>query len=151
MVDSTIRALSRAPQNREAAMAFGKGGVRFDAKDTNSTYRWAERPLMAPQSAIAAIAPEHNMLGRVKGRLEVIGLLAKEAKGVKASWIVRCKCGYYETRRAKSLKADNGDDRCGACTYLIRMERRRQAEMKGRWADGTPYTDPAAITYERVK
>lgn len=55
------------------------------------------------------------------GRLTVLGIMKKSGNGP-ASWVCRCVCGYFCTRRAKSLrlaeKGGNGFvDRCGRCEY----------------------------------
>lgn len=71
---------------------------------------------------------EHNLTGFRKGSLVVKGYAAEQdLKGKKSRWVVRCDCGYYEIRTAKSLKnPNNDDDRCAVCRDLAWIRRHDQ-------------------------
>lgn len=57
------------------------------------------------------------------GRLLVIGA----ARDFKGRWVVRCDCGKYSTRRAKSIKnPENAQDRCEHCRHLAFLKRNEQ-------------------------
>lgn len=60
------------------------------------------------------LPPEDNLTGRVFGRFTVLGLRA-----CSSAWVVRCRCGRYTCRRAKSLKDGVviAHKMCAACEY----------------------------------
>ncbi len=61
---------------------------------------------------------EDDMQGRTFGTLTVIGCYAShKKKGMQ--WLVRCACGIYETRYARSIKNRlNQNDKCNYCRKL---------------------------------
>lgn len=61
-----------------------------------------------------------DLTGRRRGRFTVIGL----ARHFNKRWIVRCDCGKYSIRKAKSIKNEsNNCDRCTECRKLAQMKR----------------------------
>lgn len=82
---------------------------------------------------------EEDYTGRVHGRMTVIGLLDKgghfSGKWNASSWVVRCACGLYETRRprvAREGKKDGGEDMCHRCRYIFHLGRAKKAKLKRR-------------------
>lgn len=68
-----------------------------------------------------------NLTGIKFGRFIVIGK-AKNHKG----WVVKCACGRYTTRRAKSIKnPNNTQDRCERCRQLAFIKRERFYKVNG--------------------
>lgn len=53
--------------------------------------------------------PAGDLTGKVFGSLTVVGLSATAKK----KWVVRCECGGYELRNAKSLASGYGCEYCG--------------------------------------
>jgi hypothetical protein len=49
-------------------------------------------------------------------------------------WVVRCSCGNYETRRAKSLKKEN-PDYCHECRHVIHLKRQQYFRHTGKWPE----------------
>lgn len=86
-----------APINRMAAQVI-KGGVHYEETVHRGTLLTDDLPSTRPYPACSK--PEDNLTGLIFGRFTVIGL-----SDVCATWVVRCSCGKYTTRRAKSLKA----------------------------------------------
>ncbi len=67
---------------------------------------------------------QDDITGRRKGSLTVIGMFLRQNRNDNAAWVVRCYCGYYETRKARAIKNPyNYDDCCHGCQYVKRMNR----------------------------
>lgn len=61
-----------------------------------------------------------DLTGKRVGRFTVMGL----AQDFKGSWVVRCDCGRYSTRKKKSLtNHENVQDRCEHCRHLAFLQR----------------------------
>ncbi len=59
--------------------------------------------------------PPGWLTGRRFGRLLVLGrYTGGGGRNFKASWVVRCSCGIYELRKAKTLKEGKNHE-CNAC------------------------------------
>ena len=71
-----------------------------------------------------------NLVGQKWGRVTVIGLLDKRGfsgSNDGASWVIRCSCGMYETRKAKAIRnKTNPDEGCTRCSYAATMEHRNK-------------------------
>lgn len=73
-----------------------------------------------------------DLTGSRIGRLTVIGA-AREFKG---SWVLRCDCGTYTTRKSKAIKnTENIQDRCEHCRHLAFLKRNEQWRRTGRCSD----------------
>ncbi len=106
------RLVTSTPVNKAAALARDGHAAEewcVPAGKLNTTYSHTPLPTHRPHGLL----PEDDLMGRVFGRLTVLGL----SKDVKNSWVVRCACGAFETRKAKSLKSATSPDRCSACEY----------------------------------
>jgi hypothetical protein len=80
----------------------------------NQVASWSECPPLKPP---APNAPD--LTGLRRGSLTAIGMLDKTAAGYGPAggdgrWVVRCDCGRYEVRRARSLSV-NANDACQDC------------------------------------
>lgn len=103
---------SYIPINKVTALVVSKAPLdcQYDAKITCLQRRWENPP---PMRALTANIPDFR--GKRVGRFTVVGLYA----GAPKLWVVRCACGAYETRRAKSLRNPlNIDDCCQLCRHL---------------------------------
>jgi hypothetical protein len=62
-----------------------------------------------------------NLIGRRFGRMVVVGLMKRdEARKSKVGlWVVRCACGRYTGKRAKTIcRGANPDEHCDYCDYV---------------------------------
>ena len=102
----------RFPINKVAALVVSKSppDCQYDAKVACLQRRWDSPP---PMRILTANIPDFR--GKRVGRFTVVGLYA----GAPGLWVVRCACGAYETRRAKSLHNPlNIDDCCQLCRHV---------------------------------
>lgn len=119
------RIASSSPVNADAAKSRAGGGASFDIVIAPHIVH-----LDAPMRCVPVPRDTEDLTGRQVGRLKVIGLLGKlNPKKKMASWLVRCVCGRYETRKAKSIKAAAGLDhethgmQCYECQKLAHIKR----------------------------
>lgn len=112
--------VASAPLNADAAKALNAVGESFVPRRevVNET---AFRSDVPPQ--MRRLPPDApNLAGMKVGKLTVIGLAAfgKGGKNRRAAWVVRCACGWYETRSAKVLRdpAYAARAMCGECDYV---------------------------------
>lgn len=125
------RLFTSVPVNRSAALAVSGGGERYEpAVKTDSRY-WDTPPPLPP-------LPENcqDLTGTTFGRLVVVGYYGSgSGGGGKGSiWLVRCKCGAYETRRTKSIKKlGNGFHACHKCDYQKHLKRQQFFDRAKRW------------------
>lgn len=123
--------MASAPVNTQAAKQLGKG---VEWKPEINLEDWYEDcPPMQTLDGGTFSNPEFvDFTGREFGRLLVVGLMKKGSDGKTgrnpSSWVCRCKCGGYCTRKSKSLKkAESGNsnsfvDRCGRCEYWRKVQ-----------------------------
>lgn len=73
-----------------------------------------------------------DLTGRRVGRFTVLGI----SRDFTRQWVVRCECGRYSTRKAKSVKNPaNTQDRCEHCRHLAFIKREEHWRRTGRDAD----------------
>lgn len=119
------RIASSAPLDKTAATVTGAGEA-FVPRIQIQDYL-ADMPPIKPITRDQRVNPEFvDFTGVVIGRVTVIGIQAKSSKGNGAFWILRCKCGAYCKRSAKSLKAATAGSpdfvsMCGMCAYNQRL------------------------------
>jgi hypothetical protein len=121
--------LTSRPVNRAAARVLG-GGVHYEPDKEIVQRHWTAPPPLKTIPPAARIDPKFvDLTGVSFGRFRVIGYLGvlSEAKKAKALWLVRCACGDYESRSAKSVQnPENHGDRCEKCRHLAFLKRREQ-------------------------
>ncbi|ECC4541287.1 hypothetical protein C2920_21680 [Salmonella enterica] len=105
------------PINKMAAIVTGKG-FEYQPNCQINCDEYVGPPETVPVKDLALNSSFVDLTGRKKGRFTVIGLM-KEKKG---RWLVRCVCGTYTTRSAKSIKgADRNPnahlDACRRCMH----------------------------------
>ena len=67
-----------------------------------------------------------DLTGLKVGKLTVLGVadFPDRREKTPAAWVVRCVCGYYETRRAKTLRKPGYAERaeCSECHYVAELK-----------------------------
>lgn len=116
--------LASRPVNRAAARVLG-GGVHYEMKKEIVQRHWTSPPSTQPiTSELRACPSFEDLTGRVFGRFRVVGYLGKFNKSKPPLWLVRCVCGDYESRYAKSIRnSENVGDRCEKCRNLVHLKR----------------------------
>jgi len=122
MTEVFDKLLASRPVNRQAARVLA-GGVHYKPNKKIVQRHWTTPP---PLVAIPESAKSNpcfvDLTGRSFGRFRVIGYLGKSNN--KASWLVRCACGDFETRRSRAiLNPENYGDRCANCQHLAFLKR----------------------------
>lgn len=111
--------LASDPVNTGAAKDAAAKGINFDP--TKRIREWdlhSHAPIKTKR-----VRSGIDLTGHRCGRLTVIGLAdlpnRGKANGARAAWVVRCICGYYETRSAKALRSPEYAKvaMCKACDY----------------------------------
>ncbi len=100
-----------------------------------SRWFWDACPTLATINK-ATIMQGADYRGQRWGRLTIIGLLDKGERNGNgpASWVVRCDCGRFETRRAKAIREKNNPhEACERCEYVRRIRRRETHDRTGVW------------------
>lgn len=100
------------PVNRMAARVISTG-THYDERAYTASIT-SDEPL-ATRAYPATADPSHDLTGQVFGRLTAIGL-----SPTYPTWVVRCACGKYTTRRAKALKSAAGRSNlmCSRCDHM---------------------------------
>nr|CAC9204713.1 Uncharacterised protein [Escherichia coli] len=83
-----------------AATVTGKG-FEYQPNCQINCDEYVGPPETVPLKDLALDPSFVDLTGRKKGRFTVIGLMKEKKKG---RWLVRCVCGTYTTRSAKSIK-----------------------------------------------
>ena len=116
------RIISSTPLNTDAAKARDGGGVHWEpeTKQSPGKVRSHAPPPMRPLPKVPTCP---NLVGLKVGKLTVIGMAAKRTSDG-AAWVVRCVCGYYETRKARVLRRPDyaADAMCDECRYLVELK-----------------------------
>lgn len=92
--------LASTPLNRTAGVVTGSSASNFTSEVPLPSNFWPDVPAMrkVPLNGV-------DLTGLKVGRLTVVGLLDRSAKGNGALWVCRCACGAYTGRKAKGLQA----------------------------------------------
>lgn len=132
----SIAALS--PINKTAARVVSKG-VSYEMTSKIAVPEYVGPPPTIPRHKLPDCPSFVDLTGKEKGRLKVIGLMAEE----KGRWVVRCSCGTYTTRSAKSIKSIDYNlnakfDACRECMHFVHMKRE---EIYRRTGKDTPISE----------
>lgn len=123
MTDVFERIATSVPLSAEAARVTSKGTAYVPdlRAPTHILHSAMPLPMLPPPRCENA----RHIVGRRVGRLTVIGYSASQNPKKNASWVVRCACGNYETRKSKAIfNPANTKDRCTACRHLESSKRR---------------------------
>lgn len=129
----TVAALS--PVNKTAALVVSKG-VHYEMSCKIQVPEYVGPPKIIPRHLLPSCPSFIDLTGKQKGRLKVIGLMAEE----KGRWVVRCVCGTYTTRSAKSIKSLETNpnakfDACRQCMHFVHMKREELYRRNGKDVD----------------
>lgn len=75
-----------------------------------------------------------DLTGHKRGALTVVGYYGDHRDG-HHRWVVRCDCGCFTVRRARTLKRANMDDYCWGCNMDRAASRREFHAQHGRYPD----------------
>lgn len=121
---SLDRVITSVPQDATAARVTAKGTHYTPEIKYGDREHREDRPAIVQPKSPQAAEFARTIIGKRIGRLTVIGLAAvqtgKAARGKgNKRWVVRCDCGDYEFRKAKSIVAADEQDRmCKRCHDL---------------------------------
>ena len=100
------------PINKQAKMAVQKVNQPSHGFIASTKFRSRDKP---PTKAFTGLHKD-DLTGGKKGYLTVIGVFIKIAGAGNSNnavrWVVKCGCGYYETRTTKALKNPKNIDEC---------------------------------------
>lgn len=119
--------ITSVPLDKTAARVMG-GGVHYEMKlKPAPTYiRASVDPLpTAAPDLVVKLPVYRELVGNTFGRWRVIGYAANQGtSNSKATWVVKCSCGRYEHRKAKSIRAaPTSGDCCAECRNLQYIKR----------------------------
>ena len=120
------------PVNKTAALVVSRG-YQYEPDKKVKTHD-SDHPL--PIRRVTRLERRYHafldLTGRNFGRFTVIGLSQDHA----GSWVVRCQCGRYTTRKKKAiLNPENTQDRCEYCRHLAFLRRRETYRRTGKDRD----------------
>lgn len=112
-----------SPINRTAALVVSKG-VHYEMNSKIQVKEYVGPPLMVAKNDMPKSSGFIDLTGKQKGRLKVIGLMTEDI----SRWVVRCVCGTYTTRSAKSIKSVEKNhnaiyDACRECMHVAYRKR----------------------------
>lgn len=121
------RLMTSTPINRGAASGahgHSSGFTELGAKNRPYGFIRSDTPLSLRAFPLTS-DKSHDLTGLVVGRLTVMGMSAISAHGKGAAWVVRCRCGWYETRKAAALRDPDYVKRawCSECEYLDALKK----------------------------
>lgn len=107
-------AVSRPVNKTAATVAGGTSQARAPvAIVPESRQHW-----QTPPRTIQIEPNEADLTGRRFGRMVVVGKFSRGEGKLKPTWLVRCACGDYETRKSRAINNPiNTDDKCVQCEF----------------------------------
>jgi len=119
---------NRTPIDKTAALVTSKG-IRYKSPKNiqtahseiqPGTVEWTPKRLDADQTGVRV------------GRLTVIGISVSTL----GRWVMRCSCGMYTLRKAKTIKNKaNKYDCCETCRELLYLKRKHHYKLTGETKD----------------
>ena len=111
------------PVDRTAALVVSRG-IHYEMSSKNNQVEYVGPPKMVSQKDFPRTSTFIDLTGRSKGWLKVLGMM----QGGGGRWVVRCVCGTYTTRSAKSIKSAEiklaaNFDACRECMHIAHMKR----------------------------
>lgn len=117
---------SRVPVDSTAARVVSKG-VEYDWRDHKKVQTVESE---TPFSLVMVPEFMDDLTGMTVGRFKVMGLHTVSP----ARWSLRCSCGRFSLRRAKSIKNPKNDiDRCERCRHLAAKQKSHIYHSTGRY------------------
>jgi len=109
---------NRSPINKIAALSVSRVEQTPDTYATDGRYKSRDRPPIKSYTG----PKSGDISGNRYGNLIVIGLWPIKNKGKRrASWVVKCDCGYFEIRYAFKLKRKGANNLC--CESCLNTKR----------------------------
>jgi hypothetical protein len=134
MAESVFEKLAgRVAVNKQSAQSAFGSGTHYAPTIKYNGYHSDVPPTMKPPPPDGP-----DFRGRAFGRFVVIGLMDAPRRNKGARWVVRCKCGMYETRVTKAIcnPVNNTVDRCADCRNLENLKQlSRRATLGDKRAD----------------
>ena len=127
---SPFDGVQRDPINRQASMMLSKG-VKAPRARMGTMTHWEVCPPLHRKQAMRDMfrTSGDDLTGRRRGRMVAVGL----SKAIKARWVMRCDCGNYEPRTAKSIKNPNNTaESCSKCRQVEQAKRCHHYHATGR-------------------
>lgn len=118
------KVVSSAPINKDAAIARDGGGTSWTPERAlEASFVRSHAPIpIKPRKATWML----DLTGLKVGKLTVLGVadFPNRSERSPAAWVVRCVCGYYETRKAKTLRKPGYAERaaCSECHYVAELK-----------------------------
>lgn len=116
------KVISSAPLNKDAAIARDGGGASWaPEKQLESSFVRSHAPIpVKPRDHTWMV----DLTGLKVGKLTVLGVADFADRKGPAAWVVRCVCGYYETRKAKTLRKPSYAEQaaCSECHYVAELK-----------------------------
>lgn len=118
--------VTSAPANKDAALA--RDG-RNRVEGLRYTYNGVRSDVPLPTRRTPASMTD--LTGRRAGELTVQGLYAPPSAGKNARpvWVVRCSCGWYETRRGEALAREDIPRDCSHCDYTRKLRQQGRSSV----------------------
>lgn len=118
------KVVSSAPINKDAAIARDGSGTSWTPERTlEPTFVRSHAPIPIKRRKETWGV---DLTGMKVGKLTVLGVADFPGRSQKslAAWVVRCVCGYYETRKAKTLRKPGYADKaaCSECHYVAELK-----------------------------
>lgn len=117
------------PFDKTASMVAGKG-ESFEWNPGNRQKVHSRDPLATrlPTERERALPGFQDLTGKRFGRFTVQGIAAEIITTNGQNWVVRCVCGSFETRKAKSIKSSlsgscvDPEPMCESCNYTRKLQ-----------------------------
>lgn len=118
------KVISSTPLNKDAAIARDGGGTSWTPERAlEPTFVRSHAPIPTKRSKETWGI---DITGMKVGKLTVLGVadFPERSQRSQAAWVVRCVCGYYETRKAKTLRKPGYAERaaCSECHYVAELK-----------------------------
>lgn len=123
----------RDPVDTTAAMMFSTGNKAPEQKVFSKQLLHTETcPPILTAEDVRRILNMDDLTGKRIGRLQVVGM----SRDVRKRWVVRCDCGAFEMRSARSIRnPENRGDRCIKCRAVAGFKRHHHWFITGRELD----------------
>ncbi|WP_148050978.1 hypothetical protein [Pseudomonas fluorescens] len=119
------------PVDRMAARVVGAGVTHEYSISDGAVNSFLPLPVRKPNRNEAGQDCFVDLTGRKFGRLTVVGISAE----VNARWVVRCVCGSYGLRTAKTIKNADQEACCHQCHLLAVAKRKDLIRRTGKFVD----------------
>lgn len=125
------------PFDKTAAQVASKG-VHFEWTPADQRKLHSSEPIRSrAPNAEELLKPSFiDLTGKKAGRFTVTGIAADIKTTNGQNWVVRCVCGSFETRKARTIKSylagtnEDTNPMCESCRYTQRLQQGYHNEKK---------------------